>query len=180
MTSVNSRRAAFWPTSLAEMILKCDVRAKHVWSPENPGRDTHLPRPPSPALPPPPGSHLLTCAPTQLCVTPFQGQPVGPGAGAWGCGGGGAGQALPRHFHCRPQQVDLLAVDVLHVVLGAMWEDRCTVMRTRPSPAPRLWQGTLGAWVSPHVLPRVGWNTRGSSHSKKRDCETHRVSPSLG
>lgn len=44
----------------------------------------------------------LTCAPTQLRVTPLQGQPVGPGAGARGCGGRGPGQALARHLHRRP------------------------------------------------------------------------------
>lgn len=66
-------------------------------------------------------SSHLTCAPTQLCVTPLQGQPVGPGAGAWGCGRRGSGQALPWHLHGGPQQVDLLAVDVLHVILRAAW-----------------------------------------------------------
>ena len=73
--------------------------------------------------PTPPPQQPLTCAPAQLCATPLQGQPVGPGAGARGCGRRGSRQALPGYLDGGPQQVDLLAVDVLHVVLGPRGQD---------------------------------------------------------
>lgn len=44
-------------------------------------------------------------------------QAVGFGTGHGGAGGDGARRPLPRHLHRGPQQVDLLTVDVLHVVL---------------------------------------------------------------
>lgn len=62
-------------------------------------------------------SNCLTCAPSQLCVTPLHGQAIGTWAGARGCGRCCSRQALPWHFHRGPQQVNLLAVDVLHVIL---------------------------------------------------------------
>lgn len=44
-------------------------------------------------------------------------QAVGFGAGDGGAGGHGPRRPFPRHLHCGPQQVDLFAVDILHVVL---------------------------------------------------------------
>lgn len=45
------------------------------------------------------------------------GQAVGFGARDGGAGGHGPRRPFPRHLDGGPQQVDLLAVDVLHVVL---------------------------------------------------------------
>lgn len=48
-------------------------------------------------------------------------QAVGFGARDSGTGGHGPWWPFPRHLHCGPQQVDLFAMDILHVVLR---EDR--------------------------------------------------------
>lgn len=44
-------------------------------------------------------------------------QAVGFGARDGGAGGHGPRGPFPRHLHRGPQQVDLFAVDILHVVL---------------------------------------------------------------
>lgn len=44
-------------------------------------------------------------------------QAVGFGTRHSGAGGHRSGRPLPWHLHCGPQQVDLLTVDILHVVL---------------------------------------------------------------
>lgn len=44
-------------------------------------------------------------------------QSVGVGARHGGASGHGARRPLSRHFHCGPQQIDLLTVHILHVVL---------------------------------------------------------------
>lgn len=70
-------------------------------------------------MPPPPAA--LTGSSWELCAAPLLGYAVGFGAGARGrCAAGGRGprKPLPRDFHRRPQQVNLLPVDILHVVLG--------------------------------------------------------------
>ena len=60
----------------------------------------------------------LTCgAQAQLQGAAVLGQPVSLGAGGGGHGGHGPGGPLARDLHRGPQQVNLFAVDVLHVVL---------------------------------------------------------------
>lgn len=59
----------------------------------------------------------LTSRLSELQAAHVLGQAVGFGAGDGGAGGHSPRGTFPRHLHRGPQQVDLFAVDVLHVVL---------------------------------------------------------------
>lgn len=59
----------------------------------------------------------LTGRLSELQAAHVLGQAVGFGAGDGGAGGHSPRGTFPRHLHRGPQQVDLFAVDVLHVVL---------------------------------------------------------------
>lgn len=59
-----------------------------------------------------------TCASdSQLQVAAVLGQPVGFGTSGRRHGGHGSGWSFPRNLDGGPQQINLLAVHVLHVVL---------------------------------------------------------------
>lgn len=63
----------------------------------------------------------LTRRLSELQAAHVLGQAVGFGARDGGAGGHGPRRPFPRHLHGGPQQVDLFAVDILHVVL---WEKK--------------------------------------------------------
>lgn len=64
---------------------------------------------------------LLTCVPdSQLQAAAILGEPVGFGTGGGGHGGHRSGRTLPGNLDCRPQQINLLPVHVLHIVLHSI------------------------------------------------------------
>lgn len=62
------------------------------------------------------GGH--TCVPnSQLQAAAILGEPVDFGTGGGSHSGHRSGRPLPRNLDCRPQQINLLPVYVLHIVL---------------------------------------------------------------
>lgn len=62
------------------------------------------------------GGH--TCVPnSQLQTAAILGEPVGFGTGSGSHSGHRSGRPLSRNLDCRPQQINLLPVYVLHIVL---------------------------------------------------------------
>lgn len=64
------------------------------------------------------GTGGRTCVPnSQLQAAAILGEPVGFGTGGGGHRGHRSGRPLPGNLDCRPQQINLLPVHILHIVL---------------------------------------------------------------
>lgn len=66
--------------------------------------------------------HITRCL-SKLQVAHVLGEPVGFGTGGGTCGDGPGGP-LPWNLYCSPKQVDLLPVNILHVILQLRKNDK--------------------------------------------------------